>query len=99
MRQVLRDYQERGLAQILDAYKRGARSVLAVAPRGSGKTSLFATLCASLSENGQHTLINVHRRELATQAAERLTEFGVPFGYIMAGEPHKPTAKVQIASV
>ncbi len=44
-------------------------------------------------------MIVVHRRELATQAAKRLREFGVDFGFIMAGESAKPYARVQIASV
>jgi superfamily II DNA or RNA helicase len=94
--QVLRDYQQRGLAQILDAFRGGARSVLAVSPTGSGKTTLFGTLAARLQ---QPVVILVHRRELAKQAATRLREFGVPYGLIMAGEPATPTARVQIASV
>lgn len=93
--QILRDYQKRGLAEILGAYKSGARSVLAVAPTGSGKTTLFTSLAADVPS----TLILVHRRELATQAANRLREFGADFGFIMAGEQPKPYARIQIASV
>lgn len=94
--QVLRDYQQRGLTQILAAYREGARSVLAVAPTGSGKTTLFATLAAQISAP---VVILVHRRELAKQASNRLREFGVPYGFVMAGEPANPMARVQVASV
>ncbi len=94
--QTLRPYQQLGKQHILQAWESGARSVLAVAPTGSGKTSLFTTI-ASEEKNG--VLILVHRRELATQAANRLREFGIDFGFIMAGEPKKPYCKVQIASV
>lgn len=93
--QVLREYQERGLAQILAAY-REARSVLAVAPTGSGKTTVFSTLAAQVPTS---VLILVHREELAKQARNRLREFGVPVGLIMSGYDPNPLARVQIASV
>ncbi len=99
MPQVLRDYQQRGLSQILDAWRDGARAVLMTLPTGGGKTSIFVTLAAQLAQAGSPSVILVHRRELATQAAKRLREFGIDFGYIMAGENPRPMAKVQIASV
>lgn len=67
-----------------------------MAPTGSGKTSMFSWLAAEIK---QPVVILVHRRELATQAANRLREFGVDFGFILAGEPMRPWARVQIASV
>lgn len=94
--QTLRPYQSEGLRKILDAWKSGARSVLAIAPTGSGKTSCFVSLAVSC---GAPALIVVHRRELADQAANRLREFGAEFGYIMSGEPTKPYAKIQVGSV
>lgn len=96
MRQQLRDYQQRGLTETIAAYKRGARSVLLVSPTGSGKTTIFSHLA---SVTGSGVVILVHRRELATQAANRLRDFGVDFGLVMAGEPEKPYARVQIASI
>lgn len=96
MRQTLRDYQERGLQQIVEAFAGGARAVLAIAPTGSGKTTLFGELTAQVPGN---VLILVHRRELLSQACNRLREFGVDFGMIMAGEQPKPHARVQVASV
>jgi DNA repair protein RadD len=83
----------------MDAYRQGARSVLAVSPTGSGKTTLFTSLAAQLAAGGKRVLILVHRRELATQACTRLREFGVLFGLIMAGESPTPYARVQVASV
>jgi superfamily II DNA or RNA helicase len=96
MRQELREYQKDGLARVLAAYAAGARSVLMVLPTGGGKTSVF---CHLASETSARVLILVHRRELATQAANRLREFGVDFGFVMSGEHPKPAARVQIASV
>lgn len=97
--QDLRPYQANGLKQILDAWKQGARSVLAVAPTGSGKTTIFSHLIAQLNGGKHSSVVLVHRRELATQACNRLREFGVDFGLIMAGEQPKPYARVQVASV
>lgn len=97
--QVLRDYQQRGISEILAAYRAGARSVLAVAPTGSGKTTVFSHVLAELDARRQRGVILVHRRELATQACNRLREFGVRFGLILAGELADPTARVQVASV
>jgi DNA repair protein RadD len=94
--QVLRDYQREGIAKIFAAWKQGARSVLCVSPTGSGKTSLFSWITSQIPVP---VLINVHRRELATQACNRLREFGVDFGLIMSGEPVRSGARVQVASV
>lgn len=96
MGQTLRPYQQDGLSRILAAYAGGARSVLMVLPTGGGKTSIFATLAAQVPGR---VLILVHRRELATQATNRLREFGADFGLIMAGEAPKPNARIQVASV
>jgi DNA repair protein RadD len=97
--QVLRDYQVRGLKQIMDAYAQGARSVLAVSPTGSGKTTLFGHLVAQLDKQGRRSLILAHRRELVTQACNRLREFDTSHGVILAGEAPRPYARVQVASV
>ena len=94
--QTLRPYQQDGIKRIMAAYSAGARRVLAVAPTGSGKTSIYSYLIAQMQAPA---LVLVHRRELASQGANRLREFGVPFGYIMAGERPNPCARVQIASV
>lgn len=67
-----------------------------ILPTGGGKTSVFCKLAVQTSHP---VLILVHRRELATQAANRLREFGVEFGYILSGERPTPYARVQIASV
>ena len=97
--QTLRPYQQKGLANVLDAFRGGARSVLVVSPTGSGKTSLFSYLIAQLHEKRKRALLLVHRRELAAQACNRLREFGVPHGLIMAGEQPQPWHPAQVASV
>ncbi len=97
--QVLRDYQARGLGQIVERFRQGARKVLAVAPTGGGKTTVFCHPIAQLAAAGTPSVIMVHRKELATQAASRLREFGTEFGFILGGMPRNPGALVQVASV
>lgn len=60
---------------------------------------MFSSIVSNLAAAGVPSLINVHRRELATQACNRLREFGTPYGLIMADEPTRPSARVQVASV
>lgn len=97
--QVLRDYQAAAKANVLQAYRDGARSALLILPTGAGKTTVFGDFVSDLSRGGIPSLTNVHRRELATQAANRFREFGIQFGFIMAGEDPRPAALAQIASV
>jgi DNA repair protein RadD len=96
--QILRDYQADGKRRILEAIEAGARSVLAVAPTAAGKTTIFGDMCNDWASQGIPSLVNVHRRELATQASNRLREFGVRHGLIMPGEP-RILAPVQVAMV
>jgi DNA repair protein RadD len=97
--QQLRDYQQRGVTRIFEAIRRGAKRILIVSPTGSGKTTVFCHLCSQLAARGKPSLINVHRRELASQACNRLREFGTDFGLIMGTEQTRPWARVQVASV
>ncbi len=94
--QTLRVYQESAVHRVFASWRDDGRCVLLVLPTGGGKTSVFSWIAANLNVP---VLILVHRRELATQAANRLREFGVDFGMIMAGEKPRPSARVQIASV
>lgn len=101
MAQTLRDYQRDGLSRVLTAYREGARSVLMTLPTGGGKTTVFGKLIETFlgRSTSARALVLVHRRELAVQAAKRLREFGVDFGYVMAGVPGRPYARTQVASV
>lgn len=96
---VLRDYQERGLREVLSAYRRGARSVLMTLPTGGGKTSVFSALASQLDSAGKRVVILAHRRELIEQASTRLREFGVRHGLVMAGVQPTPYLRVQVASI
>lgn len=95
---TLRPYQDRGIANIRAAYASGSRSVLAVAPTGSGKTVMFSFVSAAAAKLGRRVAILVHRDSLLTQASRSLTECGVEHGIIAPGHS-TTTDAIQIASV
>ena len=69
MGEQLWKHQQEAVEAALGAIEQGRPRGLWVMPTGSGKTVAFATLAARL---GRPTLVLVHRRELASQAAEAL---------------------------
>jgi DNA repair protein RadD len=70
---------------------------LIVAPTGSGKTIIAAEIVRR-SVN-KHVLFIAHRRELIHQARNKLAEFGITAGVILAGEPRSPMLGIQVASI
>lgn len=98
MKFPLRNYQVRGIDQILAQYRNGHRAVLYVLPCGGGKTVMFDTIAMRAAAKGNRTLILVHRRELVRQASDTMTAMGLHHGIIAAGEPFTD-AMVQVASV
>lgn len=100
MPQVLRDYQLDAVAGLRAEIRRGKRSILLVAPTGSGKTSIAAHMIFAALAKGKRILFLAHRLELINQASARLDDLGVDHGVIMADHPRKrPWLHVQVASV
>lgn len=94
----LRGYQSADVARIRAAFV-GHRSVLYVAPTGSGKTVLFTYIAASLANLRRRAWILVHRQELLTQTSRALTEWGVDHALISPAFSFQPNAMLQVASV
>jgi DNA repair protein RadD len=76
-----------------------ARRKLLVAPTGSGKTVIAAEVVRTATADGKRVLFLAHRRELIHQAKDKLAEFGIESGVILAGEQPDPEAPVQVASI
>ena len=76
----LRDYQARTIDACRAAYRDGKRSILIVSPTGSGKTRMGAEIARAVYTRGRRVRWIAHRRELLTQAAERLTAEGAIVG-------------------
>ena len=97
MRHQLRDYQLRTVERTLALYQQGTRSVLIVSPMGSGKT-VMAT--AIVEASAVPTLVVAHRRELISQAADKLQgNVGKAVSRICPGCEYNPHSRIQVATV
>lgn len=97
---VLRDYQVHALDELRACVARKIRSVLLVAPTGSGKTTIAAEMIRGALGRGGAVLFLAHRKELIDQCSARLDTVGVEHGVIMAGHRRvAPGCPVQVASI
>lgn len=94
----LRLYQSIDIAAIRTAFI-GRRSVLYVAPTGSGKGVLFTYIASELAKRGKRAWILVHRQELLAQTSRNLTSFDVGHALVAPQYTMDPTAPLQVASV
>lgn len=91
----LRDYQERDIARLREAFTRHHR-VVYVLPTGGGKTVLFSFMARKSAELGKRVMILVHRRELIHQTCAKLA---APHGVIAAGFTPDYHESIQVVSV
>ena len=99
-RQILRDYQQVALDDIRLQIRQGHKSILLVAPTGSGKTSIAAELIHLATQRGRRIIFLAHRRELIQQCSDRLDGLRVDHGIIQANHwRRRPYAQVHVASV
>lgn len=85
---VLRPYQDKLVDDIYAAFEAGARSVLATAPTGAGKSLVFADIARRCAEVGTRVAILVHRDSLLTQAAEKIDACGLSYSIIAPGHDY-----------
>jgi superfamily II DNA or RNA helicase len=98
-RPQLRPYQVDAIEQLKGKVARGLRRLLLIAPTGSGKTVIAATLIAEAVAAGKDVVLVTHRRELTEQTSRKLYDIGVDHGIVQAGFPSRPGEKVQVCSV
>ena len=80
------------------------RSVIYVAPTGSGKTVVAAEITRRAVDRHQRVLFLAHRREIIDQTSRKLSANGIPLGMhgiVLAGRERdlRPQAMVQVASI
>lgn len=104
MSQTLRPYQNECVESVFEAAERGISRILYTMATGCGKTSTFAEITRRFTEfHGKKVLVLAHRRELITQAYDRiknhcgLDEWGI--GIELAESRAPKSAQVVVGSV
>ena len=82
---ILRDYQNKGVQDARNFFKKGGKKTIVQAPTGAGKTIIFSYLTKEVTGNKKKVLILTNRTELLTQAGNSLSKFGIKSHYINAG--------------
>jgi superfamily II DNA or RNA helicase len=95
----LREYQDFAIEQIKQKFQQGNKKVLLVAPTGSGKTVIASRMIEKATQKNKRCLFVAHRRELVTQCSNKLHEFGIDAGVIMAGITGSWVHDTQVASI
>lgn len=95
----LRPYQQSFLADYRQALLAGSRSILGVAPTGSGKTKMAVAIIQEMAQARMDVLVVAHTREIIQQTADELRDHGVTCGIIMAGEKQRSLEYVQVATI
>lgn len=95
-----REYQVEALTEVLGAWSSGMQRPAVVLPTGSGKTVVFAHLCALLARRGERPLILVNRDELVRQTVNKLRVIAplLTFGVIQANRDESHGA-ITVASI
>jgi len=96
---ILRDYQERDIQRLRNAFSHGMRAPIYQLSTGGGKTVVFSHVVQNAVAKGKRVLVLAHRRELIRQASAKLDWCGVPHGIIAAGEDRDHDAQVIVASI
>lgn len=97
---VLRSYQRDVIQATRGAIAGGSRRPLLVAPTGSGKTIMASAVIERAVARGSRVLFLAHRRELITQAVDKLwRSAGIDAAILMAGYPTRPECPVQVGSI
>ena len=69
----LRDYQEEAVKKVINFLKNKKGNPLVVAPTGSGKSLMIASICTRLREKpSKKIMVLAHRKELLEQNAEAI---------------------------
>jgi len=96
---ILREYQERIIADTRNLMERGVKAIAISSPTGSGKTCLTAHMLKTAAQKNIPSLFLVHRRELIRQSILAFNHVGMNFGVIATGFPQDPRQLVQVGSV
>lgn len=92
----LRDYQQKAVNDVRQAYKEGFKAPFLTAPTGAGKTVILSKICESAAKKSTCTVILVHRQELVVQTAKTLAGFGIEHSIVAPAKVVQNAVKIQV---
>lgn len=95
----LREYQKDALEGLRREMRAGKRRLVLQAVTGAGKTVMASAMIHGAASQGKVVLFVAHRRELITQASDKLSAFGVRHGLILPGEKPSDLEHVYVGTV
>lgn len=95
----LRPYQEKGVTDIREQFKKGYKAPLYVCPTGGGKTVVFCYIANGAAAKNKRVYILVHRVELLRQTSKALYLNDTRHGLVNPKYTGNPVENVQVASV
>jgi superfamily II DNA or RNA helicase len=95
---TLRPYQV-AMLEAARAELRQHRSVVMVAPCGSGKGTIVTYMVKRAVERGKPVIFAVHGVSLVEDMDDRVTKLGIPHGVIMGSKPQAREHLVQVTSI
>lgn len=94
----LRDYQVLAKELLYAGHYDGHQEQVLVVSTGGGKTTIAASIIHGAYEKGTFVIFLAHRKELVDQAKNRMHQFGLRPGVIMAGWRYRPNLGLYVAS-
>lgn len=95
----LRDYQNNSISRLRQSIGTGNNRVILQSATGSGKTIIAAEMIRLAVAKGKRVLFIAHRKEIINQSSQKLDDFGIDHGIVMASNPRKNDHAVQVASI
>ena len=97
----LRDYQERAIRDIREAFRRKRRRLLVCLPTGAGKTALTSHVLISALAKLSRSMFVAHRIELIDQSVRTFYRFGVKsLGVVRAQDIRRDLSQpIQVCSI
>lgn len=92
------DFQLDLFDRVRQTRARGARIIVVQGPTGCGKTTWACHAVSQAVAKNSYVLMMVHRRKLVDQMSDRLIQFQIEHGVLMAGQTRAKECRVQVAS-
>ncbi len=90
----LRSYQTELIDKIIDSMRHGHKKIVVQSPPRTGKTVVMAEIARRTTENENHVMFLIHRKEVLEQAKNTFFQQNVNFRYLTAGMVQTLTRRV-----